>query len=70
MLDQIEADLKDGSYEAQPSRRVFIPKPGGERRPLSILTVGDRIVRAAAKMVIEPIIGGFRLYGLANQRNL
>ncbi len=56
MLDQLEADLKNGSYEAQPSRRVFIPKPGGaERRPLSIPTVGDRIVQAAAKIVIEPI---------------
>ena len=56
VLDQLEADLKNGSYEAQPSRRVFIPKPGGaERRPLSIPTVGDRIVQAAAKIVIEPI---------------
>ena len=56
VLDQLEADLKNGSYKAQPSRRVFIPKPGGaERRPLSIPTVGDRIVQAAAKIVIEPI---------------
>lgn len=50
VLDQLEADLKSGSYQAQSSRRVFIPKPGrAERRPLSIPTVGDRIVQAAAK---------------------
>ena len=56
VLDQLEADLKNGSYKAQPARRVFIPKPGGEeRRPLSIPTVSDRIVQAAAKIVIEPI---------------
>lgn len=56
LLAQLEADLKDGSYRTQPTRRVFIPKPGGEEhRPLSIPTVCDRIVQAAAKIVIEPI---------------
>ena len=39
-----------------PARRAFIPKPGrGERRPLSIPAVRDRIVQAAVKIVIEPI---------------
>jgi RNA-directed DNA polymerase len=56
LLDRLEADLKDNSYRTQPSRRVFIPKPGGEEhRPLSIPTVCDRIVQAAVKIVIEPI---------------
>jgi RNA-directed DNA polymerase len=35
---------------------VWIPKPGSaEQRPLSIPAVGDRIVQAALKLVIEPI---------------
>jgi RNA-directed DNA polymerase len=36
---------------------VFIPKPGrlGERRPLSIPSVRDRIVQAAVKIVLEPV---------------
>jgi RNA-directed DNA polymerase len=35
---------------------VFIPKPGrDELRPLSIPAVRDRIVQAAARIVIEPI---------------
>ena len=56
VLDQLEADLKNGNYATLPARRVFIPKPGGEeRRPLSIPTVSDRIVQAAAKIIIEPI---------------
>ncbi len=56
LLDELAADLKEGSYRPLPARRVFIPKPGTvERRPLSIPTVRDRIVQAAAKAVIEPI---------------
>jgi group II intron reverse transcriptase/maturase len=57
LLDELEADLKDGSWRALPARRVFIPKPGRptEQRPLSIPAVRDRIVQAAVKIVIEPI---------------
>ena len=56
LLDELEADLRSGDYRALPARRAFIPKPGsGERRPLSIPAVRDRIVQAAVKIVIEPI---------------
>ena len=57
LLDELERDLRDGSYRALPARRVFIPKPGrpSEQRPLSIPAVRDRIVQAAVKTVIEPI---------------
>ena len=57
LLDELAADLKDGRWRPLPTRRVCIPKPGrsGERRPLSIPTVRDRVVQAAVKIVIEPI---------------
>jgi RNA-directed DNA polymerase len=31
------------------------PKPGGGERPLGIPTIRDRVVQAAAKLVLEPI---------------
>ena len=57
LLDELAADLREGSYRPLAARRVLIPKPGRpeERRPLSIPTVRDRVVQAALKTVIEPI---------------
>jgi group II intron reverse transcriptase/maturase len=56
LLDELAADLMEGKWRALPARRVFIAKPGREeRRPLSIPAVRDRIVQAAARIVVEPI---------------
>ena len=56
LLDELSVELKAESYRVQPSRRVWIPKPGrSERRSLSIPTVHDRIVQAALKLVAEPV---------------
>jgi RNA-directed DNA polymerase len=56
-LDQLAARLRAGTYRPRPLRRVHIPKPSksGQLRPLGIPCIADRVVMAAAKIVLEPI---------------
>jgi RNA-directed DNA polymerase len=56
-LDALAERIRSGTYRPEPLRRVHIPKPGrpGQTRPLGIPTVADRVVMAAAKLVLEPI---------------
>lgn len=56
LLDELASELGEKRYRPLPARRVMIPKPGtAEQRPLSIPPVRDRIVQAAAKIVLEPV---------------
>lgn len=56
-LNDLRAALKDGSFRPLPVRERMIPKPGGSGkvRKLGIPTIGDRVVQAALKLVLEPI---------------
>jgi group II intron reverse transcriptase/maturase len=60
--DGLEGRLRDlhgrvhrGAYRAQPSRRVWIPKPDGRMRPLGVAALEDKIVQQALVTVLNSV---------------
>lgn len=52
---QLKRKILEGSYKPAPVKRVFIPKDQGQRRPLGIPTVQDRVLQQAMLQVMQPM---------------
>jgi len=54
-LKDLHERVQSGTYRAQPSRRIYLPKPDGRLRPIGIAALEDKIVQQATRTVLEQI---------------
>jgi RNA-directed DNA polymerase len=54
-LIDLHSRVHRGTYRAQPSRRVYIPKADGRQRPLGVAALGDKIVQQAVVTILNHI---------------
>jgi retron-type reverse transcriptase len=54
-LANLHGRIHRGAYQAQPSRRTWIPKADGRQRPLGIAALEDKIVQRAVGTVLNQI---------------
>lgn len=57
-IERLIETLKDESYRPAPSRRTYIPKKNGKKRPLGIPSFSDKLVQEVARMILEAIYEG------------
>ena len=54
-IEYLHARVKRGAYRASPSRRSYIPKEDGSKRPLAVAALEDKIVQRATAAVLSAI---------------
>ena len=71
-IEDLHARVSRGAYRALPSRRSYIPKEDGSKRPLAVAALEDKIVQRAVSAVLSAIYEedflGFS-YGFRPQRS-
>ena len=71
-IEDLRSRVHTGKYRALPSRRSYIPKEDGSKRPLSVAALEDKILQKATAAVVGAIFEeeflGFS-YGFRPKRN-
>src|SRR5437667_9000887 len=54
-VESIVQRLREGRYRFKPTRRVYVPKKNGKKRPLGISSGDDKLVQEVVRMILERI---------------
>ncbi|MGI6551158.1 MAG: group II intron reverse transcriptase/maturase [Syntrophomonadales bacterium] len=54
-LTNLHQSVQSGRYRAQPSKRIWLPKPDGRQRPIGIAALEDKIVQQAVVWILNQI---------------
>jgi len=54
-IEQLIGTLKDETYQPAPSKRTYIPKKNGKKRPLGIPSFDDKLLQEVIRMILEAI---------------
>ena len=54
-IEDLHARVHRGAYRALPSRRSYIPKEDGSKRPLAVAALEDKIVQRAVSVLLSAI---------------
>jgi RNA-directed DNA polymerase len=54
-IEDLRARVQRGAYRALPSRRSYIPKEDGSKRPLAVAALEDKIVQRAVSALLSAI---------------
>jgi group II intron reverse transcriptase/maturase len=57
-IEKLIEAIRNESYLPRPSRRTYIPKKNGKKRPLGIPTFDDKLVQEVIRMILEAIYEG------------
>ncbi|MDQ6532166.1 reverse transcriptase domain-containing protein, partial [Flavobacterium sp. LHD-85] len=71
-IERLIESLKSETYQPNPSKRIYIPKKNGKKRPLGIPSFDDKLVQEVIRMILEAIYEGnfeYTSHGFRPQRS-
>jgi group II intron reverse transcriptase/maturase len=57
-IERLIESIKNETYQPNPSKRIYIPKKNGKKRPLGIPSFDDKLVQEVIRMILEAIYEG------------